>query len=119
MSEIDKADVLALQKHYEDKGFFIAQASYQVKPQENGAVNVIFKVKEWDKVMVKKITFLGNKAINDQELKGFMQTQEETLFSGMSGSVRQRRVMRQPPLASSRSHSAPSVPTPMLSVPGR
>ncbi len=81
-----KADVLALQKHYEDKGFFIAQATYQVKPQENGAVNVIFKIKEWDKVMVKKITFLGNKAINDQELKGFMQTQEETLFSGMSGS---------------------------------
>lgn len=81
-----KADVLALQKHYEEKGFFIAQASYQVKPQENGSVNVIFRIKEWDKVMVKKITFLGNKAISDQELKGFMQTQEETLFSGMSGS---------------------------------
>ncbi|MBY0518042.1 MAG: outer membrane protein assembly factor BamA [Bacteriovoracaceae bacterium] len=81
-----KSDVLALQKHYEEKGFFIAQASYEVKPQENGSVNIVFRIKEWDKVMVKKITFLGNKAMTDQELKGFMQTQEETLFSGLSGS---------------------------------
>jgi outer membrane protein insertion porin family len=81
-----KADVLALQKHYEEKGFFIAQATYQTKDLANGTVNVTFNIKEWDKVMVKKITFLGNKAIDDQELKGFMQTQEETLFSALSGS---------------------------------
>ena len=81
-----KADVMALQKHYEEKGFFIAQASYQVKEQKNGSVSVIFKIKEWDKVMVKKVTFLGNKAILDDELKGFMQTREESLFSGLSGS---------------------------------
>lgn len=81
-----KADVMALQKHYEEKGFFIAQATYQVKEQKNGSVSVIFKIKEWDKVMVKKVTFLGNKAILDDELKGFMQTREESLFSGLSGS---------------------------------
>lgn len=81
-----KADVMSLQKHYEEKGFFIAQATYQVKEQKNGSVSVIFKIKEWDKVMVKKVTFLGNKAILDDELKGFMQTREETLFSGLSGS---------------------------------
>ncbi len=81
-----KSDVLALQKHYEEKGFFIAQASYQVKPRKNGSVDVVFKLKEWDKVMVKKITFLGNKAIPDDELKSFMQTREESYFSGLSGS---------------------------------
>lgn len=81
-----KNDVLALQKHYEDKGFFIAQASYQVKANENGSVDVVFRIKEWDKVMVKKITFLGNKAIADEELKTFMQTREEGYFSGLSGS---------------------------------
>lgn len=81
-----KNDVQALQKHYEEKGFFIAQASYQVKQNPNGSVDVIFNLKEWDKVMVKKITFLGNKAINDDELKTFMQTREESYFSGLSGS---------------------------------
>ena len=81
-----KNDALALQKHYEEKGFFIAQASYRVLPQENGSVDVVFDVKEWDKVMVKKITFLGNKALNDDELKNFIQTREESYFSGLSGS---------------------------------
>jgi outer membrane protein insertion porin family len=79
-------DVLALQKHYEEKGFFIAQATYGVTPNENGSVDVTFTIKEWDKVMVKKVTFLGNKAIGDDELKGFMQTREESYFSGLSGS---------------------------------
>ncbi len=81
-----KNDVLLIQKHYEEKGYFLAQAEYKVTDNKNGSVDVKFKVKEWDKVRVKKITFLGNKAIPDEELKNFMQTREESYFSFMSGS---------------------------------
>ncbi len=81
-----KNDVLLLQKHYEEKGYFLALASYSVKDNANGSVDVNFKIKEWDKVRVKKITFLGNKDITDEELKNFMQTREETYFSFLSGS---------------------------------
>jgi outer membrane protein insertion porin family len=81
-----KNDVLLLQKHYEEKGYFLATASYSVKDNVNGSVDVVFKIKEWEKVRVKKITFLGNKEIADEELKNFMQTREETYFSFLSGS---------------------------------
>ena len=81
-----KNDVLLLQKHYEEKGYFLALASYKIKDNANGSVEVTFKIKEWDKVRVKKITFLGNKALNDDELKNFMQTREESYFSFLSGS---------------------------------
>jgi len=81
-----KNDVLLLQKHYEEKGYFLAVANYQLKTAANGSVEVNFKIKEWDKVRVKRITFLGNKAINDEELKSFMQTKEESYFSFLSGS---------------------------------
>lgn len=81
-----KNDILLLQKHYEEKGYFLAQASYQIVEAKNGAVDVKFKIKEWDKVRVKKITFLGNKDLPDDELKNFMQTREESYFSFMSGS---------------------------------
>lgn len=81
-----KNDVLLLQKHYEEKGFFLAIASYTLKDNKNGSVEIKFNIKEWDKVRVKKITFLGNKAIPDEELKGFMQTREESYFSFLSGS---------------------------------
>ena len=81
-----KNDLLLLQKHYEEKGYFLALATYQLKDNQNGSVEVQFKIKEWDKVRVKKITFLGNKAIGDEELHNFMQTREESYFSFLSGS---------------------------------
>ncbi len=81
-----KNDVLLLQKHYEEKGYFLAQATYQLTDSANGSVEVKFKIKEWDKVRVKKITFLGNKSVTDEELKNFMQTREESYFSFLSGS---------------------------------
>ena len=81
-----KNDVLLLQKHYEEKGYFLALATYSLIDNANGSVEVKFKIKEWDKVRVKKITFLGNKAIPDEELKNFMQTREESYFSFLSGS---------------------------------
>lgn len=81
-----KNDVLLLQKHYEEKGYFLALATYTISDNQNGSVNVNFNIKEWDKVRVKKITFLGNKSIKDDELKNFMQTREESYFSFLSGS---------------------------------
>jgi outer membrane protein insertion porin family len=81
-----KNDLLLLQKHYEEKGYFLALANYQIKDNKNGSVDLKFIIKEWDKVRVKKITFLGNKKILDQELKNFMQTREESYFSFLSGS---------------------------------
>lgn len=81
-----KNDVLLLQKHYEEKGYFLALARYEVTDNKNGSVDVKFIIKEWDKVRVKRITFLGNKALPDDELKNFMQTREESYFSFLSGS---------------------------------
>ena len=81
-----KNDLLLLQKHYEEKGFFLATATYELIPSANGTVEVKYKIKEYDKVLVKKVTLLGNKALTDEELKGFMQTKEESYFAFLSGS---------------------------------
>lgn len=81
-----KSDVVLLQKFYEEKGFYLANITYDLAKNEFGGVDLIFTVKEFDKVKVKKIMFLGNNDIPDSELKAFMHTQEETLFSPISGS---------------------------------
>jgi outer membrane protein insertion porin family len=81
-----KNDTLAIQKVYEEKGFYLAQVAYELKYNGEESVDVIYKIKEYDKVKVKKVMFLGNFSIGDDELKGFMQTKEESLFSWMSGS---------------------------------
>lgn len=81
-----KGDIQLLQKHYEEKGYYLAIADYELDKNEHESLDLTFKIKEYDKVRVKKILFLGNNEVPDKDLKTFMQTQEESLFSGLSGS---------------------------------
>lgn len=81
-----KTDVQALLKFYEEKGYFLASVDFQEKKLNEENVELVFKIKEFDKVKVKKINFLGNIAFKDEELKSILQTQEDTLFSILSGS---------------------------------
>lgn len=81
-----KEDLKAIQKFYEEKGYYIVAVDYDLDKNENGGVDLTFSIKEYQKVRVKKIMFLGNSAVSDLELKGFMQTREESLFSFFSGS---------------------------------
>ena len=81
-----KSDLITLQKFYEEKGYYLANIDYELVRNDAGGMNLTFKIKEYDKVRVKKILFLGNNDLKDEELKSFMQTNEETLFSGLSGS---------------------------------
>lgn len=81
-----KADILAIQKHYEEKGFYLASVNYELKKSTDENVDLIFNIQEFDKVRVKKIIFIGTKAFQDAELKDIMETREEGLFSFMSNS---------------------------------
>lgn len=80
------SDVQNLIKFYEEKGYFLASVDYKERKLNDENTEIIFKVKEFDKVKVKKVSFLGNVALKDEELKGILQTQEDSLFSFMSGS---------------------------------
>ncbi|MDH5415541.1 MAG: outer membrane protein assembly factor BamA, partial [Flavobacteriaceae bacterium] len=80
-----KGDIILLQKHYEEKGFYLANITYDLIKNEFEGLDLIFKIKEYDKVRVKQIMFLGNHELPDSDLKAFMSTQEESFFSGLSG----------------------------------
>jgi outer membrane protein insertion porin family len=80
-----KNDVQLLLKYYEEKGYYLASVDYNLKKLNEENVEVVFKIKELDKVKVKQISFLGNRAFKDDELKSILQTQEDSLFSFMSG----------------------------------
>ncbi len=81
-----KSDVQALLKFYEEKGYFLASVDFKEKKINEENIELIFNIKEYDKVKVKKINFLGNIAFKDDEIKSILQTQEDSLFSFMSGS---------------------------------
>lgn len=82
-----RRDTELIQKHYEEKGFYLAKVSYGIERMKDDEVRLIYKVSDYDKVEIKKITFLNNKVFSDRILKNAMPgTQEGGFFSFLSGS---------------------------------
>ena len=50
------------------------------KERSDEQIDVVFEIKEFDKVQIKKITFLGNKAFDDYKLKSLMETKSKAFF---------------------------------------
>ncbi len=84
-----QAAVQKIEKHYEDKGFYLVKVESSIEEvQANEAVKIKFNITENEKVKVKKITFIGNHQIKDSELKNDprMFTKEAGFFSFLSSS---------------------------------
>ncbi|MFN3696508.1 MAG: outer membrane protein assembly factor BamA [Pseudobdellovibrio sp.] len=76
-----------LLKFYEDKGFYLAKIEPIIEDvQKDESVKIKFLITENDKVKVKKITFIGNKLLKDNQLKDRLFTKEAGFFSGLSNS---------------------------------
>ncbi len=87
--DVNKAqsDVELLQKHYEDKGYYLARAAYEVRPVKEGEVKLVYKISDFDKVEIKQIVFLNNHAFTDEKLKTiFAETKEGSSMNFLSSS---------------------------------
>ncbi len=75
---------------YAEKGFFLAEAEAEVVPQKNNEVLIRFKIRENGQVSVKRINFIGNEHIADEELREVMFTGNAGFFAfGSGGPFRQ------------------------------
>ncbi len=83
-----------VKKKYEEKGYFLVKVDYEVKKGKEGEVELlIFNINEGDKVKIKKVNLIGNKALSDEKIKSLMATREQGLF-GMSGSFQSETLRR-------------------------
>src|ERR671922_776376 len=80
---------------YQEKGYYFAEAEAvytEVGPEE---IDLTIRITEGEKILIKRITFVGNRAIEPWELKGVMETKEATLISFITGTgVYQRETLR-------------------------
>jgi len=77
--DINKAqqDVDLIQKHYEEKGYYLAKVSYEIRPDKDGEVKLVYKIADYDKVEIKQIVFLNNHHFSDEKLRSvFAETKE-------------------------------------------
>ncbi len=66
---------------YRERGFYDAKVEPEVKMLNPREAKVIFKIKEGKKAYIKKITFEGNRAFSDKELKKLLEISEKTPLS--------------------------------------
>ncbi len=82
-----REDVALIQKHYEEKGFYLAKVNFNVRQTKPDQVELVYRINDYDKVQIKKITFLNNRKYTDEQLKSvFQETREGGFFSFLSGS---------------------------------
>lgn len=85
-----REDLKLIQKLYEEKGYYLTKVDFEVRPvsgKQDEQVELIYKINDYDKVSIKRITFLNNKRYSDEKLKSLLaETKEGSLFSFISGS---------------------------------
>lgn len=84
-----REDVVLLQRHYEEKGFYLAKVQYELKPVEGkpDETALVYKINDYEKVQIKKITFLNNRQFSDEMLKNILaETKEGGMWSFMTNS---------------------------------
>jgi outer membrane protein insertion porin family len=95
-----KANVEKVRAVYTEKGFFLAEVDYAVRPVEDepGKVDIALVVTEASEVIIRSITFVGNQALDDGELRKNMLTRVGSylsLISKRAGGVYNRDAFQQ------------------------
>jgi outer membrane protein insertion porin family len=76
-----KKNVEKIKDAYVEKGFYMAEVSYEIKRDSSATVDVWFHVRENSKVEVRRVNFVGNQAMSDADLRGVISTQEGNILS--------------------------------------
>ncbi|MCA9550886.1 MAG: outer membrane protein assembly factor BamA [Myxococcales bacterium] len=86
-----KKNVQKIKDLYNEKGFYLAEVSHEVKKVGDRQVEVIFRVVENAKVEVRQVRFVGNRNLDDATLKAGLITQEGSLISVLTGAGTYRK----------------------------
>src|SRR5262249_34952525 len=76
-----KKNVEKIKDLYVEKGFYMAEVTYELRRNSPAEVDVWFRVHENAKVEVRRVNFVGNHATTDAELRDVIVTREGSLLS--------------------------------------
>ena len=86
-----QANVDKIKAHYDKEGYFLAEVTSEIRDREDGDKDVVFVIREYDKVKVRRITILGNQALSEEDIKGHIFTREASLLGFLSGAGEYKR----------------------------
>ena len=81
-----KSNIEQLQLMYKEKNYHNIKINYTAHERDNNQADIEFFIDEGEKIRIKKITFQGNKAFSEKELKKLISTSEKGFFSWITSS---------------------------------
>jgi outer membrane protein insertion porin family len=79
-------DVDKIKAYYDTKGFYLAEVEPVFNEKEKNQIEVVYKITEYQKVMVRRIDFMGNQKFSADDLKKVMRTREKGFLSFLTQS---------------------------------
>ena len=70
---------------YTEKGYFLAEVSWDVVELPDNEVDVVFRIVEKQEVRVARVTIVGNSAISDEWIRERIETREGGALAGVFG----------------------------------
>lgn len=83
-----ESTLTAIKEKYRDRGYFLSEVSYKIKPLEKsqGKVRLMVQIDEKERVLIKKINFIGNRRFPSKKLKSLMKTRERGILGFLDSS---------------------------------
>ncbi|MFH1129745.1 MAG: outer membrane protein assembly factor BamA [Pseudomonadota bacterium] len=81
-----KRNVGKIRDLYVEKGYYLAEVSQRIRKASQNQVDIVFTIQENAKVMIRRITIVGNKHIKSAKIKSVIGTQEGGYFSFLTSS---------------------------------
>jgi outer membrane protein insertion porin family len=75
-----KESIEKIKALYDNKGYYNAEIKESIEKSEQKDVRVVLNIRENERLYVREISFEGNKAFTDKELKGIMKLEEWGIF---------------------------------------
>lgn len=86
-SRVQRSEV-AIEGLYQEKGFYLAEVDRELLRVSDEEVDVVYTIREYQRVRISEILFIGNDTIEAKEIQGAMQTRPHGLLSFLSKSGR-------------------------------
>jgi len=77
-------DMRRIEELYKEKNYHNAKIDFKLYDRENNQADIEYVIDEGQKLHIREIKFAGNTAYSDKQLKGVMDTSEESFLSWMS-----------------------------------
>lgn len=81
-----KRNLQKIKDLYIEKGFYLAEVDYRLRKLSRNRVDILITIHENDEVIIRKINFIGNQKLKDNDIKAVMETKEGGYFSFLTSS---------------------------------